>query len=316
MKTINKLMIGLALAAFTMVNVNAQPKSEILEDNNKTKINWQGVDTLYTFQFNDATNSWVYFQREIRNFDTKQNPTENFVQVWENQTWKNYLKINYSYDENGNEIEEITQQWNVSSSNWVNAELRTTSYKGRNKEEVLFQQWKKPAGEWFNVMKYLIKYNNNGDKNAVLISLFNGVTKNWDNHKQFLMEFDNPYSPPTTVVSKTWTINDWKTVGKYNIRYNWRGQKTNEVRYTWNSSNKTWLEGIMFDMIYDRSGNQTEYVEKKFNSTDNSWMNFNKFNAEYNDKGYMIKKDEYKWNRQSNQWDLSDQFKFTTDTKI
>jgi hypothetical protein len=315
MKTINKLMIGLALAAFTIVNVYAQPKSEILEDN-KTKINWLGADTLYTFQFNDATNSWVYFQKEIRNFDAKQNATENFVQVWENQTWENYLKINYSYDENGNEIEEITQQWDVSASNWVNAQLRTTSYRGRNKEEVLFQQWKKPTGEWFNIMKYLIKYNNNGDKNAVLISLFNGVTKNWDNHKQFLMEFNNPYGPPTTVVSESWTINDWKTVGKYNIRYNWRGQKTNEIRYTWNSGNKTWLEGIMFDMIYDKSGNQTEYVEKKFNITDNTWMNFNKFNAEYNDKGYMIKKDEYKWNRQSNQWDLSGQFKFTTEIKI
>jgi len=315
MKTINKLMIGIAISALTICSAFAQPKSEILEDN-QTKINWQEADTLYTFQFNNTTGTWIYFQREIRNFDTKQNPTENFVQVWENQNWENYLKINYSYNEKNDEIEEITQQWDETTLNWVNAQLRTTTYKGRNKEEVLFQQWKRPTGEWFNIMKYLIKYNNVGDKNAIVISLYNGVTKNWDNHKQFQMKFDNPYSPPSEVVSESWSNNEWKTTGKYGILYNWRGQKTNETRYTWDSSKKSWLEGLMYEMIYDRSGNQIEYIEKKYDNGNKNWMNFNKFNAIYNEKDYMIEKVEYEWNRISNQWEESGKFKFSTDTKI
>lgn len=317
MKTISKLMIGLVLSAFMVINANAQPKSEILDDN-KPKMNWSGADTLYTFQFNSNTNSWEFFQREIRRFDEKQNPTENFVQIWHSQlqNWGNYLRINYTYDENGNEVEEITQEWDASSSNWVNAQLKTTSYNGKHREEVLFQQWKKPTSEWYNIMKYLIKYNDNGDKNAVVVKLYNGVTRNWDNHKRFLMEFDNPYGPPTKVVAESWSIDDWKTEGKYEIAYNWRGDKTLETRFTWNQVKKTWLEGIMLEMKYDKSGNQTEYIEKKYDYTNSKWVDFNKFSALYNDEGNMTEKTEYIWNRSTNQWDVKGQYKFTTDTTI
>lgn len=317
MKTISKLMIGLVLSAFMVINANAQPKSEIPDDN-KPKMNWSDADTLYTFQFNSTTNSWDFFQREIRRFDANQNPTENFVQIWQNQSqvWSNYLRVNYTYDDKGNEIEEITQEWDGSSKNWVNAQLRTTSYKGRNKEEVLFQQWKKPTNEWYNIMKYLISYNSNGDKNTVTIKLYNGVTKNWDNHKQFLMEFENPYSPPSQVIAETWSINDWKTEGKYEIEYNWRGDRTSEIRYTWNTSTENWLKGVMFEMFYDKEGNQIEHQEKKYDYSNDIWINYNKYNALYNDAGYMTEKTEYFWNRNTKQWDIKDQYKFTTDTKI
>ncbi len=317
MKTISKLMIGLVLSAFMVINVNAQPKSEIPDDN-KPKMNWSTADTLYTFQFNTESNSWIYFQREIRRFDDNQYPTENFVQIWQNQSqsWTNYLRINYTYDEKGKEIEEITQEWDTSINNWVNAQLRITSYKGRQKEEILFQQWKKPTNEWFNIMKYLIKYNTNGEENTVIISLYNGVTRNWDNHKRFLMEFDNPFTPPSIVIAESWVAKDWKTEGKYKIAYNWRGKKTKETRYTWNQGQNIWLEGIMLEMFYDKAGNQTEYVEKKFDFENNLWMNFNKHSALYNEDGYMNEKIEYTWNRSTNQWVEKGKYKFTTDTKI
>jgi len=315
MKTIIKLMTGMMLTALLIVNANAQPKSEIPNDK-KPKINWSGADTLYTFQYNDNTNSWTFFQREIRRFDDDDNPTENFVQVWQGQSWDNYLRVNYTYDEKGNEIEKITQQWDSSTKNWVNAQLRSTSYKNNNKEEVLFQDWKKPTNEWFNIMKYLIKYNDNGNKNAVIVRLYNGVTKNWDNHKRFLMEFSNPYGPPTTVIANSWLQGEWKTEGKYEIAYNWRGDKTEEIRYTYNSSNKKWLEGIMMEMMYDKTGNQTGYIEKKYDFANEQWVNFNRFSAEYNPDGYMTTKTEYTWNREAKQWDIKGQYRFTTDTEI
>lgn len=317
MKTIIKLMIGIVLTTFICVNANAQPKSEIPDDN-KPKMNWSGADTLYTFQFSSATNSWDYFQREIRRFDNNNNPTENFVQVWNNQTqnWANYLRVNYAYDEKGNEIEEITQQWDNATNNWVNARLRTTTYKGRHKEEVLFQQWKKPTNEWFNIMKYLIKYNDNGDKNSVVIKLYNGVTKDWDNYKKYLMEFDTPHSPPSIVVAESWVDHDWSTEGKYTIEYNWRGDKTLETRYTWNKSMKAWLEGIMLEMFYDKKGNQTEYIEMKYDYANKSWVNFSRSTAIYNEEGYMTGKTEFIWNRGTSQWDIKGQYKFTTETNI
>jgi len=102
MKTTMKIMIGIAISVLMVLGANAQPKSEIPDDN-KTKMNWAGADTLYTFEFDAASNSWIYFQREVRRFNTKNDPIENFVQVYAKQTksWENYLKVNYSYDEKG-----------------------------------------------------------------------------------------------------------------------------------------------------------------------------------------------------------------------
>ena len=317
MKTLSKIWLVLILTAFVASIASAQPKSEIVEDN-ETKINWAGADTLYTFQLDEQTNKWIYFQREVRRFDGGNLPVENFVQIWNKNSnkWINYLKVNYTYDSNGNEIEAITQQWEESFQNWVNAELKTTTYKGKKKEEILFQQWKKPTNEWFNVMKYLLKYNENGKENIITISLYNGITKAWDNYRRFVMEFDNYFSPPSTVVSESWKTDDWETIGKYNILYNGRGKKTSEVRLTWNKSSKSWLEGIKIEMDYDKKGNQVLYSESKYDISNKNWVYFNKFMASYNENGYMTEKTEYTWNRAIEQWEVKDKFKFTTEASI
>lgn len=140
MKTLSKIWLTMILSAFIAININAQPKSEIVEDN-ETKINWAGADTLYTFQFDEQLNKWIYYQREIRRFNEGDLPLENFVQVWNTKTnkWANYLKVNYAYDENGNEIEAITQEWNENFNNWLNASLKTTTYKGRKRKKSYFR---------------------------------------------------------------------------------------------------------------------------------------------------------------------------------
>ncbi|HAN18785.1 MAG: hypothetical protein A2X13_07000 [Bacteroidetes bacterium GWC2_33_15] len=317
MKTRIKILIGVMVSIFMVLNVNAQPKSEIPDDN-KSKMNWANADTLYTFQLDETTNSWVYFQREVRRFNQKNDPIENFVQTYQldSKTWANYLKVNYSYDERGNEIEEITQTWDKGFNNWVNAQLRSTVYKGNKKEEILFQEWKRPTNEWFNVMKYLIKYNDNGDENTVVISLYNGITKNWDNHKRFIMEFDNPFSPPTNVIADSYINGEWKTEGRYSMDYNGKGDKVRETRYTWSQNMKNWLEAIEMELIYDKKGNQVEYIEKKYDISKNNWANFNRFTATYNEQNYMIEKVEYTFDRASNQWNIVNTFRFTTDKKI
>ena len=317
MKTISKIMLGIVLGTIITFTSNAQPKSEIPEDN-QSRINWADADTLYTFQLDQQTNKWIFFQREIRRFNDKNLPTENYVQEWDKNSgsWTNYLRVNYTYDSYGNEIEEIKQAWDKAFDNWVNAELKTTTYKGKRKEEILFQQWKKPSNEWFNVMKYLLQYNENGIENTITIKLYNGISKTWDNHKRFLMEFENIFLPPSTVVAESWKYEHWETNGKYEIQYNGRGYKTLETRYTWNKSNNEWYEGIQKEMMYDKKGNQIEYIESKFNFTDKNWIKFNRNTAAYNELGYMLEKTEYVWNRDTKQWEIAGQYKFTTETKI
>jgi len=317
MKTKIRILIGLIVSIFMVLNVNAQPKSEIPDDN-KSKMNWANADTLYTFELDHASNSWVYFQREIRRFNEKNAPVENFVQTYQllSKTWENYLKINYTYDERGNQIEEITQTWDKGFNNWVNAQLRTSVYNGSKKEEILFQEWKRPANEWFNVMRYLIKYNEKGNENIVTVNLYNGITKSWDNYKRFIMEFDNEFSPPTNVVAETFINGEWKTEGKYNMNYNGKGDKVRETRYTWSQNMKNWIEALQMELIYDKKGNQIEYIEKKYDVNKSNWANFNRFTATYNEQNNMIEKVEYTFDRTSNQWTVVTTFRFTTDKKI
>ncbi|MCG8411972.1 MAG: hypothetical protein MI739_11885 [Bacteroidales bacterium] len=314
MKTLNKITLGLMLISLSCFNIKSQPKSEITNDN-ETSINWAEADTLYTFRLNEQTKGWEYFQREIRKFENNL-PIENFVQIRTNNQWQNYLRANYSYNNKGDEISEIIQEWDTINNNWVNAKQKTSTYKRGKREEILFQEWKYPTNKWFNIMKYLINYNNSGNENTIIISLFNGVTNQWDNYKKFQMFFDAENIPPSKVITESWANQNWRTDGKYIMEYNWHGDKTLEIRHTWNYSKKDWIKAIMHNMKYDKKGNQTEFIEQKYDNKTNNWIYFNKISALYNQKGYMTEKTEYKWNRTTKNWDIKGQFKFTSDSKI
>jgi len=319
MKTIIKIMMGLMVSALMMTTINAQPKSEIPTEK-ENKMNWADADTLYTFQYHEESDTWVFFEREIRRFNDKDQPTENFVQAYnvEDQHWINYLRVNYTYDKRGNEIEAITQRWDVNFKNWVNAQLKSVNYKGNKREEILFQEWKKPTNEWFNVMKYLITYNDHGEEYAVTINLYNGATNLWDNYKRFLMDFENPFAPPTSVIVENWNSDqrNWETEGKYMIQYNGRGMKTEEIRLTYNNSFRAFIEGMKFNMSYDRKGNMIEYVEKKYDIVTKTWINYNKYLASYNEQQNMTEKIEFSWDKNLNDWVETNKFKFSTDTSI
>ncbi len=319
MKTMMKMTMGLIVSALMITSINAQPKSEIPTEKDN-KMNWADADTLYTYQYHEASDSWVYFEREIRRFNDKDQPTENFVQSYniENKSWTNNLRQNYTYDERGNEIEVITQRWDENFNDWVNARLKTLNYKGKKREEILFQEWKRPTNEWFNIMKYLITYNNKGEEYSVTVNLFNGATKQWDNYKRFLMDFENQFAPPTSVIVENWNSRNgnWETEGKYMMRYNGRGMKTEEIRLTYNNSLRTFIEGMKFNMSYDRKGNMTEYVEKKYDLAGKSWINSNKYTASYNEKQYMTEKTEYSWDKSNNEWVEVNKFKFSTEKEI
>lgn len=319
MKTMMKIMMGLMVSVLMITTINAQPKSEIPTEK-ENKMNWADADTLYTFQYHEASDSWIFFEREIRRFNDNDQPTENFVQTYnlDNQSWTNNMRVNYTYDEKGNEIEAITQRWDKNFKDWVNARLKTVSYKGRKREEILFQEWKRPTNEWYNIMKYLITYNDKGEEYSVTINLFNGVTRQWDNYKRFLMDFESPFAPPTSVIVENWNSGkgNWETEGKYMMRYNGRGMKTEEIRLTYNNSLRAFIEGMKFNMSYDRKGNMIEYVEKKYDITDKSWMNYSKYTASYNEQQYMNEKVEYSWDKSLNQWVETNKFRFSTETNI
>ncbi len=320
MKTMMKTTMGLMVSVLMLsTGINAQPKSQIPTEKDQ-KMNWADADTLYTYQYDEASDSWVYFEREVRRFNDQDKPLENFVQTYnvEDNSWTNALRENYTYDENGNEIEVITQSWDKNFNDWVNAQMRIINYKGRKREEILFQEWKRPANEWFNVMKYLITYNDRGEEYAVTINLFNGATQNWDNYKRFLMDFQNSYAPPSSVIVENWSAAEqsWLTEGKYMLLYNGRGKKTEEIRLTYNNSMRTFIEGMKFNMSYDRKGNMTEYVEKKYDLANKSWVNYIKQTATFNDQQYMTEKIEYKWDKSANQWVEVNKYKFSTKKNI
>jgi len=319
MKTMMKITMGLMVSVLMITSINAQPKSEIPTEKDN-KMNWANADTLYTFQYHEASDSWVYFQREIRRFNDEDQPTENFVQAYdlENNSWTNYLRQNYVYDKHGNETEVITQRWNEDFDDWVNARLKTINYKGRKREEILFQEWKRPTNEWFNIMRYLITYNDEGEEYSITINLYDGATYSWNNYKRFLMDFESSFLPPTSVIVENWNREkrNWETEGKYMLSYNGRGKKTEEIRLTYNNSMRRFIEGMKFNMSYDKKGNMVEYVEKKYDLANKSWMNFVKYEASYNEMQYMTEKVEYTWNRNTNQWEVEERYKFSTEKNI
>ena len=103
-------------------------------------------------------------------FNTDGLLTESLRQTWNAETneYVNVLKMSFTYDSNGNQINQLNQ--NFQNAEWVNNSQTTTQYTGFNAEEIAIRQfWNMENNDWKNLSKRTFTYNSD---EFVIHSLF------------------------------------------------------------------------------------------------------------------------------------------------
>ena len=314
--TIFLLLSSFVLALFANMSYSQEISSHIKStDDFFETANINEVDTNYTYKWNEDSNRWEMYNREIKFYKQNQNLLATLNQRYQTDkgTWTNYDRSLKSYSQQNNLIENLSQQWDDLSDRWVNLQLKTISYdKSGNKSEILYHQWRKAAGKWFSTVRYLMEYNDFGEKHKILIKKYNPSTDTWSNYSRYVFKYDDNMGPPDVALVEVWNSYDetWENRGKYTMDYDVRGNKTKERRATWNESLTQWINGMQLKRSYNKNLLMSE-IEQRWDFRLQSWNNAIKYNFMYDEEGELSKMIEKRWKGDSAQWVEKNRFLYS-----
>ena len=267
--------------------------------------NYNYIDTSYMFKFNEQTEKWGLHGRTLKYLGSKENPLLELNQFYDSEgaTWKNDLRTIKSYDERGQEIQTLKQNWNDNFKDWTHVTLKTITYEGRKKSEILYQEWMKPAGQWINSTLYLIDYNDEGNEDMVVIKTYSVSTKTWNAETRYSLDYPAGFGKPDVAYVEKWlpAQKSWKRTGRYLLKHDFRGNKIMESRSTWNDIHDKWVHGLKFLMEYDKELIKKE-IQQRWNFKQEQWINAKRNLYDYSEEGELKVETEQTWDEMANDW--------------
>ncbi|MFP4620801.1 MAG: hypothetical protein ACLFM7_05785 [Bacteroidales bacterium] len=275
----------------------------------------QNIDTSYTWEWNQDSSRWDFHGRNIEFYKGPQNLLASHEQRWqpEDKEFANHKRSIKSYNDKNKVVEDLEQEWDSTSNDWVNLELRTITYdRLGNRSEILYQEWKRALGKWVNTTRYLIEYNRMGEKSNIVIRAYDPEEDRWYNHQRYLFEYEDGFGPPDASIVEGWNRakQDWEEKGRYNMEYNFRGQKTMESRATWNQSIKDYINGIRYLIDYDKKKKTSETLQHWDLSSD-KWNNRKQWEFKYDEDGELKEELTYQWDKKNQQWSLQRRLRYS-----
>ena len=152
--------------------------------------------------------------------------------------WTNGFHYFYAYNSQGQLLTTLTQEWDESGNQWVNASLETNAYNDEHfLAEVLEQLWY--AGEWQDSRLWLYEY--------------------------------NPLGNIISILEQSWTMLGWVNELRNLLTYDAGGFLVIELQEQWNGN--SWLSLFHWDYSYDANGNLMTSLEKQWQGEPKNWVN-------------------------------------------
>jgi hypothetical protein len=308
----------LILFSFVANKANAQEEIQqelYRKDSLIKRVGKQNIDTSYSWEWNQDSMRWELYGRKIQFYRQNRNLLAALNQRWKpnEKEFVNHERSIKSYNNKNKVVESLEQRWDSTRNNWVNLKLRTYTYDRLGKRsEVLYQEWKRAVGRWVNTTRYLIDYNRLGERSNIVIKAYNPDQDSWYNHQRYLFQYDDGFGPPDAAIVEGWNTSaqEWQKKGKYNMAYNFRGQKTMESRATWNQSIKDYINGIRYLISYKKSKKTSEILQH-WDYGSNEWSNQKQLKFKYNEEGELKEELTYRWNSDNQDWLLKRRLRYT-----
>lgn len=206
-------------------------------------------ETLQVIPWNNS--ELVNNYRLWSTYDTRQNITEEILQLWSGE-WRNYQRNSYEYDMQNNLLEDTLQYWksgkwensqivgytydnfnnlsiktikNWESGEWVNDSKWSRTYITQTLwSEDVWQNWE--SGQWVDISRYTYTYNE-----RYILEGFLG----WENGRYYLQviyEYD-PHDNLLAEIHKKPESGDWVNSEKYSYSYDENDNATSGIYEKW-----------------------------------------------------------------------------------
>lgn len=302
-------------------------------------------DSTYYFIWDHYFNEWIDSAKQIFIYDELENLIEESSYLWvrETEVWdfKNGLRKELIYDDQGNICQEIITVCNSAKGQWKydRKKLFTYDNKGRLIEKGSYT-WRDESSEWVGDNSQFFQkwtYDQNGDLIRHEYYSWNAEIKDWEAFSKFEWRYDesrrinekiqykwdSECKDWTGVMRHTWDYNStermtgiiqydwypnlsvWIPQSLRLSRYNHYGQLIRYTEFLWDYDLMQWVcHGKSYTCDYDRDGNLTEKTDYFWDKKIRAWLSLGKCNTTYDKHGNATENKYYNWDPVSGTWKL------------
>lgn len=203
----------------------------LTKDNEELK--WYAYDTILPLAL-EQTDKYVKTYNAINQL------TEMIILFWNGSTWDNSTKIIYTYDANGNIINELEKGWDSGINDWMDLSRTIRTFNASNKLLTeLYENFDGVANTWNKSQAQYYQYD--AQNRVVLDSMlsnYNLTTNNYSNGQRTKISYSSNIFN-ALIQDYDLINNSYKDVYKYD--YNYLGDKLNDGKeYDYNQGTSNW----------------------------------------------------------------------------
>ena len=244
-------------------------------------------------------------------------------------------------------LENLTRQnWNETSSIWVNDSLYTHSYNIRNLVDTLISHKWLSGSNWGYAKRTTYNYNTN---NKLILKGFANYGGGWNESARHQFYYSGVNQNLSRMDYYFYSENNWVLYGYYIYSWNSNNNLSNVINYTlstigpwiylatgkdeyyydstnvlimktelWSFYGHVWINDINDLYFYDQNGNNNERIRQDWNSTDSSWVNDYRYLYEYDLNDVLLSTLYQDWQQDSLDWEnvWRETYTYTPQNKI
>lgn len=250
--------------------------------------------------------SWDFVIRDLNFYTNYEFPTEEYFYVFDGTLdWKLSSHRIKKYNNSSLITEAIVERWNSLSTSLEYTNKYTFTYEANgNWIEDIDYKWNKITKQWNNSYRYLYTYNNNNLLEETLTYSWDELTKSWILYSKNIDSY-NPNKLNILSIYSIWdeVNNDWVFDTKYDLIYNKKDLQESFEASSWDKLNKKWIFDIKIDYQYDKLGNVTLTNNYEYNIDSLKWINKYEENTAYDSNSRRVEYKFKSWNKTSNLWE-------------
>lgn len=272
----------------TATNVWQKPKRTIYAYNGSyQEIGFVNTDSI-SGSWTNTNNCTSY------SYDSNGNLLNQTFQDWNGSTWVNNYQIINTFDGSNNKLTEITQYWDSSSSVWMNGQKITYTYDNfNNKLSDLKQNWDPSSSTWYDYEYFdwnIYTYDSNHNLITTLTKRWSNMNGAWMNYNKDSASY-NLNNECTSLLTQHWNGSWYNYLKKTNFVYS-SGDLMNYELHLWNGN--AFVPQTKWQNLYTNHKIITSII-KGWDSSSSTWKDAIKKDYTYDINGNQITYTNLQW---------------------
>lgn len=252
------------------------------------------VNNLYTYDdagnmltsiyqiYDDSTQQWVNHEKSVNTYDPQGNLLSETIFIWDEDTeWVENYMSEYSYDLNGNILEQLNY-YNYTDSLELTGRIRYIYTTSGQPEERYNDSWVDSTQTFEESSKGVYSYDSNGNETGYV--QYYWYNDDWDPSHRLEMLYDDQ-NRLTEEINSYWNGSQWSPTNRYTYEYSEGPDPLSRINHYWDSyTTNDWVMSQKDGYFYDTKGNLFRTISYNW---DSDWVESWKYESVF-DTSYSI----------------------------